>query len=237
MWKRGIKLTKIGPRGEKKSNDYLIMEIRRSLKVNDVFVKEVCLLPKLEQEWARGYAAVHNLSIADITIEDGEINIKTNTRKPSSSAATTASVAPVPSVTVASPETAIALMSIFQELSLLYKDTAMTHSVGLSYIPQITEGPDEASAFDLDIPFFSEELHAENALYKCIGLWLNSGNELINTLITSEKITSLDVELCDRLGITTIISRFAVTDRAYDVASSKKITLYGFARGLNINKY
>jgi formate dehydrogenase assembly factor FdhD len=256
MWKRGIKLSKVSPKGEKKSNDYLIMETRRVLKIDNQVTATLSLLPKLEYEWAVGYAAIHKIPVSEITIENGEITISrsendaslaNNDDGKSYSFYEGDDLKPAK----VEPDIVIALMSIFQEKSLLYKDTAMTHSVGFTTI-----SPD----VPLDIPYFSEELYAEGAFYKSLGLYLGALDaaresgissetealtssfesklpRAINTMVTSEKLTSIDISRCSELGIRTIISRFAPTDRAYDLANSFGISIFGFARGLHVNVY
>ena len=56
-------------------------------------------------------------------------------------------------------------------------------------------------------------------------------------LLTSGKVDQQVVNKALTLGIPTIVSRTGPTDKAFDLATEKNITILGFARGTRFNLY
>ena len=72
-----------------------------------------------------------------------------------------------------------------------------------------------------------------------IGAWIKSDKKhpTFSTLICSDKLLKHTVETAHLLGVKTIVSRFAPTDLAFDLAQQYTIDIVGFARGIRFNQY
>lgn len=226
MWKRGIKLLRVTEKGAQNHNDAIAVEKELQLYLNGQPVKSFFTVGKHEEELAVGYLAAKQIirSIHDVdSIEKDGASVHVTTFSQADSEIS----APLPDLTMAlsvSPHTIFRLTGYFQEKAFLYKDTSVTHSAA------IAEGE--------TILYFAEDLKSSYAYYKVTGMALMNGTDLsrailVTTGVMNKKLVSQSL----RLGIPIIVSRFAPTDKGFDMAESRHMTLVGFARGRQFNLY
>lgn len=116
------------------------------------------------------------------------------------------------------------LTASFQEKSLLYKDISISHSAALADANQIH--------------YFAEDLSRFNAWHKVVGLWgADHDKRCPPILIVSGKLDAMLMQQAISLGVNTVISRLAPTDRALRLAVDADVALIGFARGTRMTVY
>jgi FdhD protein len=222
MWKRGLRLTKWTENTRKNQNDFLVIEKNIKLVINHDLEIELFITPSLEEEIILGYLLCNsfiNHESEIITIEKKESNIyEIELNKNELVEKTNQEQKPFK----LSNLEIFHIMAFFQEKSILFKDTAITQSAAI--------------ANKKEILFFAEDISRFNAIYKVVGQ-AKSANLADKTLITSSKLDLRTVKIAALLNLPIIISRTAPTDKAFDYAINKNITIIGFARGKRFNLY
>lgn len=224
MWLHNTRVLKITDTSKKKHQDHMIMDVTRTLVLNDTPLVSFSTIPTNEKELAVGYLFAHNhitsmSDIQSIKVLDGTIHIDT---LPATIPDTT------PSDALSSSDK-ISFMDIFhltaqfQEKALLFKETAICESAGLFNGSSIL--------------YYSEDLDRDNAIYKAVGLAKIDGYTGPLSLITSDKITKDTIQQAIQIGVPLIISRTGITFSAYQLAERHNITLIGFARGKKFSIY
>jgi FdhD protein len=222
MWTQHINVLKVSEDRKKKQLDQLVIEKETKLFINTNFVCSLVHTPQFEKELIIGYVFMHYglCDILDVKYlqESNELHIEAaihNCHSPSTHL----------QFSKIDPYTIFQLSGYFQEQAYLYKKTAITESAAI--------------ALKDSLLFNAEDISQQNALYKTLGLAYNAGHKSFETLalLVSAKIDSLLMTKLSRLGFLAIISRTAVTKQALDIAISKNISLYGFARGRRFNHY
>ena len=222
MWVRGLKVLKASGKGLKKENDVLIIESSFEITVNKKPIITLHCIPTHIKEMALGYLVAHNQLISisqlkSIEIENNEINITLdlNKREKNDSDEEKIEINYV---------NFCRLMAEFREKALLYKDTSMTHSAAI--------------ASKSDIHYFAEDIDSINVVYKVLGYALQDPETKRGAvLITTGKITKELVSIALQMDFQIVVSRFAPTDKAYDLASDNDLTLIGFARKTQFSIY
>ncbi len=118
----------------------------------------------------------------------------------------------------------INLMENFENSNELFKLTGGVHSAAI--------------ANENEILFKTDDISRHNCIDKVIGYWLEnlkSKNNLV--LLLTGRVNEKIITKIIKCPISMIISRSAPTTLAIEIAKSHKISLIGFARGENYNKY
>ena len=221
MWTKKVKINKITAKGKRKGEDALLIEKESHLYINNNHKSTLYHFPQLSKELAYGYVHCHINQydpIQSIQMEDNTIHIKIIAEK-------------LPSIQKLAapqlnPEEIFHLTAYFQENALLFKQTAISESIGL--------------ATHRKIEYFCEDLHVQNAFYKAIGCWkLDKQVKPLEKLIclTSAKVDHQFLNCVANTGIKYIISRTAPTYNACENAKKAGIKIIGFARGTRYNIY
>jgi len=224
MWTQGVRVRKVTETAAKKQEDNLILEQETALYLNGESWGTVAHTPQLVKEYAVGYMAAKGLLIdssADITYETGTVHIKTK-EDPKSIVSS-----PHLSFMRPNPHQIFTITAYFQQESVLYKKTAVTESAAIGSLSQ------------LELLSFAEDMTQENALYKALGSFIISNNKVPHGLcvLLSSTITKSQINVLQRVGVATIVSRTAPTKQALDIATRFNITVLGFARGRRFNWY
>jgi len=123
-----------------------------------------------------------------------------------------------------SPEEVTTLVRLFQDRSLLFRQTGGVHGAALA-------GREE-------IVLFREDIGRHNAVDKVAGRCLLDGLESRDKLLlTSGRVSSEIVLKAAKLGVPLLVSPSAPTALAVQTARRLQLTLVGFARGKRLNVY
>jgi FdhD protein len=228
MWKRALRVVKVTDRDIKKQNDQIVVEKIFQLTVDNKHIVELSTISSQEKELAMGYLVGNNVitsqtKIVDIDTIENEIKVETDLSIDGVEGEKEIIESKKSEVKLTALNI-FQLTAFFQEKSFLYKDTAITHSAAITSPKNIL--------------FFAEDISRMNSIYKVIGLGFNAKESFSDkVLITTGKIDEFLIKKVSSLGIPIIISRTAPTDRAFDYATLKGITIIGFARGKRFNIY
>lgn len=220
MWKRGINIRQISPQGPRKLNEHTPMERKIEIHVGEA-QESFWISPGSELDLCLGYlrsrqriANAGDVSLVETSPGIFKADILKKPLFPKQK---------VSSLSI-SPTNVYALTAYFQQKSMLYKDTSMSHSVGL--------------ASPTAIQFFCEDLQASHAFYKALGQALSAGEDGAGKILLTTGYLDLElVKNAHALGIEILISRFGPTDKGMDFALANEMTLIGFFRGTRFNLY
>ena len=223
MWMRGLTVKRVSDRNVKSQSDQLVIEKDITVICDGVSHLVGCT-QGLEKELAIGVAmaahAGHPYWHA-VQVDGPWVLTKSET-----------SVAPVLPKKGHAPkkiadlaitrQEIFMLTAYFQENAMLYKHTGVTHSA--------------AFASRKDLTCFAEDLYQMPALYKILGQSVLQGEDR-EILIVSGRVDFALVSTAVAAGVKILVSRTGVTDKAFDLAAERGITVVGFARGLRFNMY
>jgi FdhD protein len=224
MWTRGLKIKKYNAKGIKNQNDCLVIEKDLTLILNKKTITTFKTIPSKEKALAIGHLVSNQLITSPTNITQ-----LTQTHDSIEVVATTIANPPKPEA-IPKSDLKVTRINIFhltaylQENAILFKDTAITESAAIANTKAII--------------YFAEDLNRLNAINKAIGLALEKQEDFSDKiLLTSGKVDQQVVNKALTLGIPTIVSRTGPTDKAFDLATEKNITILGFARGTRFNLY
>ncbi len=223
MWTNQVKVITYTAGFHRKRNDSLIIDREKTLIVNDEAKIELEYTPTKEKELIMGYLVCNAYvksenDIKDIKVYEESIIVQIETKKETSESRPRSITEKISAAEIS------LLTAYFQEGAMLFKDTAISESAAL--------------ASNSELHHFSEDLHRNNAIYKCLGSALQDKEKIQDFyLLTSAKITKKTVQIANQVGLKFIISRTAPTNSALKEAEDSDICLIGFARGRKCTVY
>ncbi len=223
--KREIHIWRLTDGTKEIRKDSVVTEVKVQILLNGKIVSEVSCTPNDLEYLAVGNLYAKKLITSgfnlDIEINGNEVNVST-----SNESTVTVAIKNYPN------EYTIPKDLIFEKtvelltFSSLFKETGGSHTVGV---------------FDLykkKFLYVAEDIGRHNAVEKCMGyILLNTGEMRNPVLFASGRANSKIVENCATLGISAVITKSAVTDKAVKSAEKHGITLIGFVRGKRANIY
>lgn len=223
MWMRGLTVKRVSDRNVKSQNDQLVIE-KDITVVCDGVSHQVGCTQGLEKELAIGVAMSANQGHPywDVVQSEGPWVL---TRADESVVPVVPKKGHVPKKVeelAITRQEIFMLTAYFQENAMLYKHTGVTHSA--------------AFASRKDLTCFAEDLYQMPALYKILGQSVLQREDR-EILIVSGRVDHTLVSVAVDAGVKILISRTGVTDKAFDLAATRGITVVGFARGLRFNMY
>ena len=223
MWMRGLTVKRVSDRDVKSQNDQLVIEKDITIICDGVSHLVGCT-QGLEKELAIGKAmSVHGGHPYWHAVQAEGAWVVTRSDAAGVTVAPKKGHAPKKIEELAITRQEIFMLTAyFQENAMLYKHTGVTHSA--------------AFASRKDLTCFAEDLYQMPALYKILGQSVVQGEDR-EILIVSGRVDHVLVATAVDAGVKILVSRTGVTDKAFDLAAARGITVVGFARGLRFNMY